>query len=80
MVRGPASGAVDSSLIPSRVKPTTVKLVFTFFNYDIKNLIIIQKAHELLVYARIGQCGHGKYSNTGKPLYMSIKHAQTTNL
>ena len=29
MVRAPASGAVDSGLIPSRAKPMTVKLIFT---------------------------------------------------
>ena len=29
MVRTSASGAVDSGLIPSRVKPMTLKLVFT---------------------------------------------------
>ena len=29
MVSASASGAVDSSLIPSRVKPITLKLVFT---------------------------------------------------
>ena len=31
MVRASASGAVDSGLVPSRVKPMTVKLVFTAF-------------------------------------------------
>ena len=29
VVRASASGAVDSGLIPSRVKPMTIKLVFT---------------------------------------------------
>ena len=29
MVRASASGVVDSGLIPSRVKPMTIKLVFT---------------------------------------------------
>ena len=31
MIRASASGAVDSGLIPSRVKPMTLKLVFTVF-------------------------------------------------
>ena len=31
VVRASASGAVNSGLIPSRVKPTTLKLVFTAY-------------------------------------------------
>ena len=34
-VRTSASEAVDSSLIPSRVKPMTLKLVFTAFLLDV---------------------------------------------
>ena len=34
MVRASASGAVDLSLIPSRVKPVTLNLVFTAFLLD----------------------------------------------
>ena len=30
MVRASASGVVDSGLIPSRVKPMTLKLIFSF--------------------------------------------------
>ena len=33
-VRASASGAVDLGLIPSRVKPMTLKLVFTVFLLD----------------------------------------------
>ena len=34
VVRASAPGAIDSALIPSRVKPTTSKLVFTAFLFD----------------------------------------------
>ena len=34
VVRASASGAVDAGLILSRVKPTTLKLVFTAFRLD----------------------------------------------
>ena len=34
VVRAAASGAVDSGLIPSRLKPMTLKLVFTAFFLD----------------------------------------------
>ena len=34
MVRASASGAADSGLIPNRVKPMTLKLVFTAFLLD----------------------------------------------
>ena len=34
VVRASASGAVDLGLIPNRVKPLTLKLVFTAFLHD----------------------------------------------
>ena len=34
MVRASASGAVDSGLIPSRVKPMTVRVVFSAYVLD----------------------------------------------
>ena len=37
MVRVSASGAVDSGLISSRVKPMTLKLVFTAFLFDVQH-------------------------------------------
>ena len=37
MVRASASGAVDLGLIPSRVKPMTIKLVFTASLLDVRH-------------------------------------------
>ena len=37
MVRASASGAVDSGLIPNRVKPMTLKLVFTVSLFDVQH-------------------------------------------
>ena len=38
VVRASASGAVDSGLTPSRVKPMTLKLVFTTSLLDVQHL------------------------------------------
>ena len=35
VIRASAFGAVDSGLIPSRVKPMTIKLVFTASLFDV---------------------------------------------
>ena len=51
VVRASASGAVDLGLIPSRVKPMTLKLVFTASLLDAQHLrnIVKNKPASLLV-------------------------------
>ena len=51
VVRASASGAVDLGLIPSRVKPMTLKLVFTAFSLDAQHLSdsVTNKPASLLV-------------------------------
>ena len=49
VVRGYASGAVNLGLIPSRVKPMTLKLVFTAFQLDATLGSVKNKPASLLV-------------------------------
>ena len=45
VVRAHASGAVDLGLIPSRVKPTRLKLVFTASWLDTRHLMGQRREH-----------------------------------